>query len=723
MDNREDNKNAILKIKENIVDKLFYDNKNLTENKLNESVIFHNWNIHNLDIKNHLYFDNIISECMKKQDENIDFDFYLRICESDVGTIFTGGVFDGILTKINRFYYDKDDEKKIKLYKDFTDKVHSTGTKIFLKIKPNIGRGYCETYFGKQLGYSATFCSGYSTENSFCFRISDGKCNDICVSTGDVSELAYKSKFDGVLVDCSDYNILGELSSIEFNRRKFGYYSNIDEMQLKIIKEITERNNNQIVLFKITLASLIYEVYGRELKKIKTIKKINLNKHDIVEKLITLIKNGVDGFVFEVGNFETEFLSKFNEFEDNKLLLELYEYIIKEISISKTLNKFGEKPAIFAKENFNTLKEIESSIKNNSINSFDATRNILSDINFIKNIKTQKSTKNCIKCCHCDKIAENFNKIECLINPELNFKLNKFNILHNKNIAVVGSGISGMITCLTLAKRGYNVDLYEKEKEINPIGKVCSLWKFDSYYYKYITLLENQIKYYAKQNMINVYLNKPFLAEKENMEKYQTIVVATGFHEKFLNVSGAILKNVKSIYDVLMSRKISEDKSKFVILAKTELSLKFALYLLTKRKKVTLIINDLSLFLSMPNSKKLYYNYILKKLRANIVLFCKIKKIEEDSVEVIVNKKISKFSLNDFLLNHKLNNQISYIAQSKTFDQDMFIYEPDIYPNNKLYYELVKKNYKGELFMVGNAMQGMNLAESIKTAYFVGNNI
>ncbi len=722
MDKKTDN-SKVNKIKENIIGKLFCDNKSSAENKLVDSIIFQNWNIHNLDIKNHLYFENIISECGEKRGDNIDFNFYTSICESDVGTIFTGGVFDGILTKLNRFYYDKDDEKKIKLYKDFTDKIHSTGTKIFLKIKPNIGRGHYELFFGKPLGYSATFGSGFANESLFCFRISDGKCNDICVSAGDIAELAYRSNFDGVLVDCSDYNILGEMSSIEFNRRKFGYYSNTDEMQLKIIKEITERNNDQIVLFKITLASLIYEIYEKEFKRIKTIKKINLNKYEIVEKLITLVKNGVDGFVFELGSYETEFLSKFNEFEDNKMFLEYYEYIVKELSLTKVLNKFGEKPVIFAKENFNSLKDVESAIKNNVVNCFDVTRNILADNEFIRKIKTQISPKNCIKCCYCDKIAQNYNKIECLINPSLNYKLNKFNILHGKNVAVVGSGISGLVTSLTLANRGYNVDLFEREKEINPIGKKCTIWKFDSQYYKYLLFLEEKLKEFAKNNKINIYLNTPFLADEENIKKYQAIVVATGFHEKFLNVSGAILKNVKSIYDVLQTRKVSENKSKFIILAKTELSLKLALYLLSQKKKVTLIINDMSLFFNLPNSKRVYYNCMLKKLRASAIMFCKIKKIEEDSVELIINKKLSKFSLTDYLLNHKLNNQISYIAQSKTLDQDMFIYEPDIYPNNKLYYELVKKNFKGELYLVGNAMQEMDLAESIKTAYFVGNNI
>lgn len=714
--------NNLSEIKKEIISKQF-SLESYKFNNCDKSILFENWSIGDLDIKNHFYFQGLINECAGKNNEDIDFSFYEDICLSDVGIVFTGSVFDGILTKLNRKYYDKDNVKKIKKYNEFINRIHATGTKIFLNIKPNYGRGISNKCLGRQICLSAFFNKMYSEICGTCFRISDGKCNEIIDNICDISDFAYKAKFDGVLIDCSCYNILGEMTSEEFNRRVFGYFSNKNEMLIKTIKNIISRNKEQIIFVKITLQTMFYEIYGNDLKKINSLKNINLKETDIVANLIELIRAGVDGFIFEVGSYETEFLSRFNEFQASCIFYELYEAVTDEIKKENVKNKFNGDIVIFYKDNFDDICEMTKYVENNASSAIDVTRNILSDNKFIRKIKTQKSFKKCIKCGYCDKISQFYNKNECLVNPELNYTLNKINILHDKNIAVVGSGISGIIVSLTLANRGYCVDLYEKESEINPFGKICSVWKNDRYFYDYIMFLERKLKYFAENNKINIYLNNTFLAKKEDVLKYQTIVIATGFHEKFLNVNGAILKNVKSLYDVLSQKTFRHKNENFVIYVKSELSLKFALFLLSKNSKVTLLINDLTFFKNLSNAKKTYYCYILKKSNANIIMFSKIKKIEEDSVELIVNKKLSKYSLYDFVMNHKTKESFSYIPQSKTIDQDMFIYEPEIYPNNKLFYDLVKFGYPGELFMVGNALDIMDLADIIKSAYFVGNNI
>ena len=43
-------------------------------------------------------------------------------------------------------------------------------------------------------------------------------------------------------------------------------------------------------------------------------------------------------------------------------------------------------------------------------------------------------------------------------------------------IAIIGSGISGLICALTLANRGYTIHLYEQKNELNPMGKICTIF-------------------------------------------------------------------------------------------------------------------------------------------------------------------------------------------------------------------------------------------------------
>ena len=72
-------------------------------------------------------------------------------------------------------------------------------------------------------------------------------------------------------------------------------------------------------------------------------------------------------------------------------------------------------------------------------------------------------------------------------------------------------------------------------------------------------------------------LNHEFIAN--DAKKYDQIIIATGFRELFLGVPGAVLKSVVSIFDILHKKIEFSDKKNIVIYARSELSLKLALYM------------------------------------------------------------------------------------------------------------------------------------------------
>ena len=59
----------------------------------------------------------------------------------------------------------------------------------------------------------------------------------------------------------------------------------------------------------------------------------------------------------------------------------------------------------------------------------------------------------------------------------------------------------------------------------------------------------------------------------------------------------------------------------------------------------------------------------------------------------------------------------------KNIDMDLFIYDPETYSNNSIYYDLVSSKFEGKVFMIGSALYPCDLSESIKTAYYVAKNI
>ena len=75
------------------------------------------------------------------------------------------------------------------------------------------------------------------------------------------------------------------------------------------------------------------------------------------------------------------------------------------------------------------------------------------------------------------------------------------------------------------------------------------------------------------------------------------------------------------------------------------------------------------------------------------------------------------------VLNMKSNINYKFSPRLKIVDMDLFVYEPQMIPNNKLYYDIVTSGYKGEVYLIGNALQLGDIGDDIKSAFYVGKNI
>ena len=706
------------------------DNKpKIKNNEIKLNFVFKECNFNDLKLKNHFYFynltDKFLFDSFGNPTENF-VEFYNEIAKSDVSLIFTGGIYVGLNSnkKIRNYPVIKKDKRLFDVFTKTTSNIHRYGSKIFLTIKSIYGRADNENKFLNIFPYSSSNNKSYNEANLPCVRLSDNKCYQIVEEYKNVSKMAINLGFDGVLIDGNLFGIIGEFSSFEFNRRKFGYFSELSDLPSKIVSSIVSENKNINLAYNITLSSFIEIIYDKNIRNTNTIKNININKNgfNLFNFLTQLVNFGVDAFMFEFGTYETEFFKTFNQFQKENL----FENFVKEIKQffenTSLKTKFDLPVKILIKDNYNSLSVCEQLLNNNLIDMFDVTKNIYSDSKFLLNEKTQKVSKNCIKCSFCDQISKNYGKIECSVNPEI---INKNLIFSTENktkkVAIIGAGLSGIICAITLAKRGFCVDIYERNNKINSISRKCEIFGYDGLLNDYNNYLENEV--YSLRENITLLLNTNFDVNSYDLKKYYSIVVASGFHEKFLNITGAILKNVKSIYDCLDSYKIFEKKGNIVINAKSELSFKLALYLLHQNKQISIIIESMDFLKNMPNDRLTYYLFTFKKLKAKVYPFSKVKYIQEDFIEIFVNNKLKNKNFQSLILNFISGSNYSFEAKAKTIDCDLFIYEPDIYPNNKIYYELVKNGYNGQLFLIGNALEICDMATIIQSGYFVGKNL
>lgn len=690
---------------------------NQVRNKTNISKdMFLSSNLNDLTVKNKFCYisysdEYFFDEKGKLKDDY--FEFYNNIAKSDAGIIFTGGFYAGI-NDDNEFFVDN---KIIQRFKDFVKEIHSFGAKIFMQIKTTLGRADENNKFLNIFNYSASFNNSYNNSKVPCARVSDGNINKIIENMSKIANFSINCNFDGILIDGSLFGFVGEISSPEFNKRQFGYYSDeLDFMENLLDKILSNKKIN--IIYKFSIETYLKEIYGKSLKNISTVKKLKCigNKKCIFDFLSKLISLGVDGFMFSPGTFETEFLSSPTEFENKTIFENIFLHLNDALKTQKIKNKFGNDVIVIGE-----ILENLDCMQNKNI-FFDVTNDILADNEFLYKIKSNLCYKNCIRCGYCSDKVNKYNSISCIINPNMIEKLEN-NAVLKKNIAVVGSGFAGINCALFLAKRGYVVQLFERLNQLNTYGKLKEIYGYNSYLKEYNEYIESKVFELEKCGKIKVNLNTNFNLKSIDYKNFSDIIIATGESERFSNIPGSVLKNVKNIYDVLLKKEILEGKRDIIINAKTEFSLSFAQYLLLSGKNVSIIIESIDFLLKLHNSKLTYYMYSLKKLGCKIYVKSKINKIEEDFVEIYTN---SKFNENDFdstILNLKSNKKYKYQIEARSLDLDLVVYEPDTYPNNTLYYELVNSNFAGKIFMIGNALYPCDMAESIKTAYFVAKNI
>lgn len=644
-------------------------------------------------------------------------DFYTKLAKNKVKNIVLGGIY---LTGGKRLKEEKPVFRicDFKTYFRLVKNIHRFNSKVYFKIKPAFGR---EINFNKTLSiFKRTSSSEKDINDSILPTLpaSDSLLHSLINEACEICLYLETMNFDGILIDATFENLFGNISSKEFNKRKFGYFTKESDFLCKMILLIKKKCPKLKIIVKLSLFSFIKETLPNY-KSIKTLQNINtnINYDERLNILNNLIKSGASGFEFEFGTYENQFLKTSNKYLPSNLFDCLYKTIY-----TYLINNIKEEnlPVILYNNcNFDYKNTIKL-IKNKVIHFVNITKNIYSDINFVKKIINNIDYKKCIHCCYCESNAKINNEIKCLINPEL-FNDKNIALGDKKHIAVIGGGTSGLYTSIILANRKYRVDIYESNDILNKSGIECEIYNSDEYLHLFNKWLTNRINYYQTQGIVNVKYNKMASFDVLDFSKYHAIIIATGFKENPISINGAIQSHVISLYDILKNKELYLNKKNIVIYARTELSLKLALYLTNSKYNIS-IISSLELLKNANLYNFSYYMYYFNTNCNNFYVDAKINKVNEDNIDLIVNKNILDDTYSK-IYNMLSNKHYSYIKQAINVDCDLLIYEPEICPNNKLYYDIVKSGYKGEVYMVGNALEIGDMANDIESAYFVGKNL
>ena len=319
-----------------------------SKNSPNIDGLFKNYSISGVSFKNKLCFLGLNDNCFCDRNgipSDEYFEFYKKIAKSGVGLIVTGGAYAGLnlFSVKHKRNYSKIgySTEEADIYSAFTRLLHTFGTKVFFKIKTIFGRGDDKNGVFCNFSRTASKIRCYNNCLLPTVKLSDGKCDKIVQEISKMAKFAVETDFDGIMIDASLFGLIGEFSSHELNTRKLGYYSEKIDFLKKILNKFKEAGIRKNIFLEMSISSFCKNIFGKDFLKIKTIKNFEKDCSEKVnlEFLESLVKLGVDGFIFKFGTFETEFLSTFNAFESENLLKNIYLKIQKYFDDKNILNK------------------------------------------------------------------------------------------------------------------------------------------------------------------------------------------------------------------------------------------------------------------------------------------------------------------------------------------------------------------------------------------------
>ena len=310
--------------------------------------------------------------------------------------------------------------------------------------------------------------------------------------------------------------------------------------------------------------------------------------------------------------------------------------------MAKNIKENVDVPTI-AVGQINEIEDIEKINKNKMADYLAIGRALVADPDFIGKYlgEVKGNIAPCLACAEgCLGGVKSGQGLQCLVNPtvgkekELTVKTKQ-----SKKIAIVGAGLAGMEAAITLKKRGYEVDLFEKEK----LG--------GQFIYAPLTphkrSMEKLIPYFEKELKsvgVNIFFKE--IANFEDIAKYNEVILATGSKPAIPQIEG-----LDKFYwaEILLAENLPENKN-VLIIGGGLIGVDIATALIPKNNKVTIVKRTTDFGEDMEMISKKLSLAIMKKNQTVFSDHTHIKKIEGETVFAERNGEAIKFEDIDLIV-------------------------------------------------------------------------
>jgi len=273
--------------------------------------------------------------------------------------------------------------------------------------------------------------------------------------------------------------------------------------------------------------------------------------------------------------------------------------------------------------------------------------------------------------------------LQCEINPLVGRESEELTISENpKNFAVVGGGLAGMESALTLIERGHEVTLYEKSELGGQFNYAPKPSQKES--------LQKQIDFY-KNELKHVKLKNKEATTEDLIDKYDGVVVATGSEPSLPPIPG-----LRDFYwaEILEEENMPKGKN-VLIIGGGLIGVEIANTLVDYENKVTII----ELFEDIARDMEM----ITRKLN--------LMKLKKNDVKILTETRVT--SIDGRTVRAEKIDEIN--KKIKLYDIDIIVLATGMRSVDSLAESLLDKM---PVHLVGDAKEVGDAVTAIQTAYF-----
>lgn len=491
-----------------------------------------------------------------------DIDYFVERAKGGVGMIITGRFASSVKYEM-RSHHVLDNYHQVNRLAMLCEKVHHYGTKICVQIGPGLGRMVHQDPFTPP--YSASAVPSHYYPNLLCKPYEKEDIQYLARATGFSASLAKRAGADAVELHAYGGYLLDQFMSTLYNKRTDEYGGSLENRMrftIECIEQIQEQCGKDFPLIVKFTANQACEG-GREIDEGVAIAKM-------------LEASGVQALHVDKGCYECWYTQIPTVYGKEALQLDDAAAVKAAVQIP-----------VIGHGKLNRPQTAERVLEEEKLDFVAMGHQMICDPYWVKKVKAGE-TEDIVPCLGCNECLFESHKGKdhsCAVNPqalrEADYPLPPAR--EKASVLIIGGGPGGMEAAITAARRGFDVQLWEKENELGGNLRTAGAPGFKRDVIRYKDYLIRQIE----KLPIQVKLNYPADARKVRDGKFDKVILASGSTPFIPPIPGADKANVKEAMNVLLGRETLGKK--IVVIGGGLVGCETALHLKEKAEQVTIV--------------------------------------------------------------------------------------------------------------------------------------